>query len=367
MNKLAKYITIAISVGVVAFLLWYFSEIVWYIVISAVLSIVGMPIVQLLTRINIRGKAFPRWLAAMVTLIVIWAAFTLFFWTMIPLVSSQFHELNNVDFMAVMNSFSDQIDKVDALLKEKIPSLAGSFSLRDELGASFGRFVNAASFKSIFASTASFATDLFILLFSVSFITFFFLKEEDLFERGLAFFFPQHRRASVHSAMRSVDNLLMRYFVGILLQSTVVFILTALGLWVCGLPLKTSLVIGIISGVLNVIPYVGAVIAFVIAAGIAVVLGVTNAIAMSIGTLLLLVGIVFLIVRLIDNILLQPIIFASSAKAHPLEVFLVLLMAGYIGGVLGMLLAIPAYTVLRVFAKEFFNNLEQVRRLTQGM
>lgn len=367
MNKLAKYITIAISVGVIAFLLWYFSEIVWYIVISAVLSIVGMPIVRLLTRIKFRRKALPRWFAAMVALIVIWAVFTLFFWTMIPLVSSQFHDLYNVDFAAVMNSFSDQIDRVDSLIKEKIPTLAGSFSLRDELGEYFGRFINAASFKSIFASTASFATDLMVLLFSVSFITFFFLKEEDLFEYGLAFFFPQRRRDSVHSAMKSIDRLLMRYFIGILLQSIVVFLLTALGLWVCGLPLQTSLAIGIISGVLNVIPYVGAVIAFILAVAIAIVLAVSGVIAAGIGTLLLWVGIVFLVVRLIDNILLQPIIFASSAKAHPLEIFLVLLMAGYMGGVLGMLLAIPAYTVLRVFAKEFFNNLEQVRRLTEGM
>lgn len=367
MNKLARHITIAISVGIVAFLLWYFSEIVWYIVISAVLSIVGKPLVYLLMRIDIKGYTMPRWLAASVTLVVIWAAFLLFFFTMIPLVSSQFHDLSNVDFDAVMNAFSNQIDKIDTFVKEKMPSAAGEFSLRTELTTYFARLVNAASFKSLFASTASFVTELFVLLFSVSFITFFFLKEDGLFEKGLSFFFPKQHRESVHNAMTSVNKLLIRYFVGLIIQSTIILVLTAAGLWICGLPLKASLTIGVISGILNVIPYVGAVIAFVVAAAMVVALAVSNTVTASIGTLILLAGIVFLVVRLIDNILLQPVIFASSAKAHPMEIFLVLLMAGYMAGVLGMLLAIPAYIVLRVFAKEFFNNLDQVRMLTERM
>lgn len=367
MNKLARYIIIAVSIAIIAFLLWYFSEVVWYIVISAVLSIIGMPLVNLLARIEIRGKAFPRWLAATITLVVITALITLFFWTMIPLVSSQFHDLSNVDFVAVMNNFSDQINRVDAWIKDKLPSIAGSFSLRSELDDFFSHLLDAVSFKSILTSTTFIATALFVHLFSIFFITYFFLKEEDLFERGFAFFFPERLRDQLHNAMQSVNNLLVRYFIGLLVESTLVFILTAVGLLICGLPMQTSLVIGVLSGVLNVIPYVGAVIAFVISAAIVLVMAVSNATTMSIGMLLLLVGIVFLVVRLIDNVFLQTLIFANSAKAHPLEVFLVLLLAGYVAGILGMLLAIPAYNVLRVFAKEFFNNFEQVRRLTEKM
>ena len=366
-NRLAKYVTIAVSVGVVCFLLWYFSEIVWYIIISAVLSIIGKPLVQQLTRIAVGGFAVPRWLAAGVTLLAIWGVFLLFFFTLIPLVSSQFYDLRNVDFPIVMDSFSGQIDRIDAFIKEKMPSVASGFSIRDELVSYFGRIVNVASFRSFFASTASFISNLVVALFSVSFITFFFLKEDGLFERGFSFFFPQRRRDSVHNAMTSVNRLLIRYFLGILLQSIVIFLLTAFGLWACGLPMQTSFAIGAVSGILNVIPYVGAVIAFVLAVAIVVVLSVSKVLTVGIGTVLLLVGVVFLVVRLIDNVFLQPVIFASSAKAHPLEIFLVLLMAGYLAGVVGMLLAIPAYTVLRVFAKEFFNNLEQVRRLTAKM
>ncbi|HNV51901.1 MAG TPA: AI-2E family transporter, partial [Tenuifilaceae bacterium] len=55
----------------------------------------------------------------------------------------------------------------------------------------------------------------------------------------------------------------------------------------------------------------------------------------------------------------------NSVKAHPLEIFIVLLIAGSVAGILGMLLAIPCYTVIRVFAKEFFNNFRVVQKLTE--
>jgi predicted PurR-regulated permease PerM len=75
--------------------------------------------------------------------------------------------------------------------------------------------------------------------------------------------------------------------------------------------------------------------------------------------------VVFIIVQLIDNFVFQPLIFSNSVNAHPLEIFIVLLIAGSLGGILGMLLAIPGYTVLRVFAKEFFNKFRLVQKLTE--
>ncbi|MEK6617008.1 MAG: AI-2E family transporter, partial [Bacteroidota bacterium] len=66
--------------------------------------------------------------------------------------------------------------------------------------------------------------------------------------------------------------------------------------------------------------------------------------------------IVFPIVNLTDAFLLQPLIYSSSVKAHPLEIFLVILVGATIGGIGGMILAVPSYTILRVFAKEFFTS-----------
>jgi len=78
-------------------------------------------------------------------------------------------------------------------------------------------------------------------------------------------------------------------------------------------------------------------------------------------------AIVFIVVKIIDDILIQPLIYSSSVRAHPLEIFLVILAAGSMAGILGMMLAIPAYTILRVIAREFFVNLKIVKKLTENL
>ena len=77
--------------------------------------------------------------------------------------------------------------------------------------------------------------------------------------------------------------------------------------------------------------------------------------------------VIFLLVQLIDNFIFQPLIYSSSVKAHPLEVFIVILMAASLGGPVGMILAIPFYTFLRVIAKEFFNQIKVVQSITRSI
>jgi len=75
----------------------------------------------------------------------------------------------------------------------------------------------------------------------------------------------------------------------------------------------------------------------------------------------------FIGANLIDNMVLQPLIYSSSVKAHPLEIFLVILLAGSLAGIPGMILAIPTYTVVRIIAKEFLSQLRIVQKLTERM
>jgi predicted PurR-regulated permease PerM len=69
-------------------------------------------------------------------------------------------------------------------------------------------------------------------------------------------------------------------------------------------------------------------------------------------------------VNIIDNNILVPVIYSKSVKSHPLEIFLVIIIGGGLAGLAGMLFAVPVYTLLRVIAKEFFNNFRVVRKLT---
>jgi predicted PurR-regulated permease PerM len=67
----------------------------------------------------------------------------------------------------------------------------------------------------------------------------------------------------------------------------------------------------------------------------------------------------------LDAALIQPFIFSKSVKAHPLEVFLVILVAGTVAGIPGMIFAIPSYTIFRVIAREFLSGFKIIRKLTE--
>ena len=71
--------------------------------------------------------------------------------------------------------------------------------------------------------------------------------------------------------------------------------------------------------------------------------------------------------QLIDNFLSQPYIFSNSVKSHPLEIFLVILSGGILFGIVGMILAIPLYTVIKVFLKVFFSDNKLVKKLTKNL
>jgi len=159
----------------------------------------------------------------------------------------------------------------------------------------------------------------------------------------------------------------MRYFVGICIEITAVMIAITIGMTIVGLAFRHALVIGLIIGLLNVIPYLGPWLGGIIG----IIIGLANNLEMDLKSEMLpMTGymlLVILIVQIIDNNLLQPVIFSSSVKAHPLEVFLVIMIAGTLAGIPGMILAVPAYTVIRVFAKEFFNRLRVVKKITKNI
>jgi predicted PurR-regulated permease PerM len=124
---------------------------------------------------------------------------------------------------------------------------------------------------------------------------------------------------------------------------------------------------GFLAGILNIIPYIGP----IMGGALAVLIGFVTHINLPFRTellpLMIWVVVVCAVVQIIDNWVFQPLIYSSSIKAHPLEIFIVFLMAGSLGGILGMIVAIPTYIVIRVFAKEFFNNFKFVQSITKNI
>jgi predicted PurR-regulated permease PerM len=365
MNKLARYIILGTGLAIVLFLLWYFSSIVAYILISAVLSLMGKPIVDLIVRIRIKGWHLPKALGAAIALISLWLLFLLFFRIMIPLVVSQINELSTVNVPSMIENFREPINNIDTFIQNYLPASVQGFSLQDFLIEKVSTVVNVEIVTQIFSSTANLLGNIVIAAFSISFITFFFMKDEGLFFEGVTILFPEKFERNIKHALTSINKLLRRYFIGIVFQSTGIMILDTLGLMLVGISFQTALVIGLFRGILNVIPYVGPIVGSILGIIIGIATNLHLGFSSELVPLIIYMGIVFIAVQLVDNFVFQPLIFSNSVHAHPLEIFIVLLIAGSLGGILGMLLAIPGYTVLRVFAKEFLNNFRVVQKLTQ--
>ena len=201
-----------------------------------------------------------------------------------------------------------------------------------------------------------------IVLFSVSFITFFFLKEDGLFTTMVSSIFPEKYNANVVRAIDKVSLLLSRYFTGLLTESLIISTIIAIVLLLFGMQFENACFIAIIMGMLNVIPYAGP----AVGALVSIFIGIVSPIeGCTIAYTLTVIACTLCAVKGIDDFVLQPLIYSSKVQAHPLEIFIVILMAGSVGGVIGLLVAVPSYTVLRVFAKEFLSEVPLVNKLTK--
>lgn len=353
------------GVILLGFMVWRFSSIVAYILIASVFSLIARPLVRLLGRIRIGTWHIPVSIRALITLLIIWAVIFSFFRIFIPLVANEAQELSNVDTAQVIEAFENPIQKMEVWRQKMNLGGEGVPTLQDELQNGLSTVLNISVITDLIASVASILGNLAVALFAISFLTFFLLMEDKLISGYIVTVVPEKNVKAFRHALESIKHLLRRYFVGILVQMTGILIMVTLGMTIVGIGFRTGLVIGLVAAILNIIPYIGP----WIGAVLGVILGVATNLELDFATQLLpLIGyitLVFAITQITDNLVFQPVIFGTSVFAHPIEIFIVILMAGSLAGIVGMILAIPTYTVIRVFAKEFFNNFRVVQKLTE--
>lgn len=361
-QSILRFVVGLTATAAILFLVWYFSAVVIYILVSAVLAIMGRPLVGHLLRIEIRGRRLPRWAAASLTLVVIWVVFATIFTLCIPLVFNKINEFASLDFASVLASVEEPIAHAQDYLQRTFAMPAMQFSLTDTLTSTLKDLIDYQTINNAFASIINIVISTLITAFSISFITFFFLKEDGLFYAMVKGMFPERLQQNATRALDSITELLARYFTGILTESMILMIVISTAMILFGMKTDNALLIGLIMGVLNVIPYAGPLIGGVIASFIGIVTPIEGYTALH---TVAIVACTLFCIKGFDDFVLQPTIYSERVKAHPLEVFLVILLAGYMAGILGMLLAIPSYTVLRVLAKEFFSQFSLVQKLTQ--
>jgi predicted PurR-regulated permease PerM len=346
---------------------WFFRNIVVYILVSGVFSIMGRPLVDLFCKIRIRRWKFPRSLSALLTLMAIWGVIIMFFVIFVPLITRQINYFSTIDSEKIVQIVAGPINKVENLVRSINKDIPKDITIQDFIVKKVSDILNINLIQNFIGSLIGILGNVIIAIFSITFITFFFLKDQRLFYESILMWVPDKYVENVTRALNSIKNLLTRYFIGIVIQSTCIMILVTIGMTIAGIDFQQALVMGLIIGILNVIPYAGPWIGLAIAITMGVASHINQDITTVVVPLVTYMIIVEVITHLIDNIIFQPVIFSNSVRAHPLEVFIVVLAAGFAAGIPGMILGIPAYTVLRVFAREFFYNFKAVQRITSGL
>lgn len=426
-----RYLFAIIPLVVVGWLLFLFSDIVTYVLIGWVLSMIGAPVVVFLRKYLGKNLAAGITLGGFVLLLVV------LMWIFIPPISKQARQLAGIDYSQLIKNLEEPIGDwekwmankglidlspkenntelekpkenfvhtelvdIDSLLTEKYSddSLARNENITllikidgsslnndspvarekakritffEQAKNNLYEFLDPSLIPKFFTSIVGTLGSFIIGLMSVFFIAFFFLREQGLFNTMVAGVVSDKYERKVIQAINESSALLIRYFIGVLGQITIITVFVTIALSIAGV--KNALLIGFFAALMNIIPYVGPFVGAVFAA----VITISSNLGMPFYTvegmnqpamlpLLVKVFVVFGIMQMLDNFILQPNIFSKSVKAHPLEIFLIVLIGASLGGILGMVLAIPGYTVVRVVAKVFLSEFKVVQRLTKGL
>ncbi|WP_282136007.1 AI-2E family transporter [Seonamhaeicola maritimus] len=355
-NGILRAIAIICGVVLILYFLYQVQSVIGYVAIAAVISLIGRPIVLFLRR----KLKFKNALAVVVTMALLLAIFAGLVSLFIPLIIKQGQNLSllninelqsNIEslYTEIVNYFDLHEIDVEQSLKDSNLFSKLDFSL-------IPNFLN-----SVISGLGSFS----IGLFSVLFISFFFLKDSKLFENSLLTLIPDNKETRWKDSSEKIKDLLSRYFVGLIFQILILFIIYMIGLLIIGV--ENAVVIAFLCALLNLIPYVGP----LIGAFLMITLTMTSNLGQSFSDVIMpktfWVLLVFAIGQLVDNFGSQPIIFSKSVKSHPLEIFLVILIAGILFGVLGLIIAVPAYTAIKVILKAFLSENKIVKKLTKDL
>lgn len=364
MNQTTKSILWIIGGILLALCLWYFRTLISYVLVAAVISFAGAPLVTLIRKIRIKNWQPPSWLAAALTLFIFINVIALFFSLFAPLIAGEAKVLAQLDLEQTTMTIEGELAKTEEWLNQF--NLSGDDqSNSDFLLEKVKGLIDFSQLSQAFNNIFSILGNAFIAVFSILFISFFFLKDKSLFQRMIFTATPDKHLEKMKHIMEGSGTLLTRYVLGVLAQMIIVATLVSIGLSILGV--KNAIIIGFLAGIFNLIPYIGPIIGALL--GLLIALSTNLSLDFATGLMPLAGGVllVFLVVQLLDNFITQPILLGNSVKAHPLEIFLVISIAASLAGILGMIVAIPVYTILRVVAKEFLSKFKVVESLTRDI
>lgn len=345
MGALTKNFKSIAGILIVALLAWYFANLFVYICVSIVITIVGRPMVRRLSVIKIKNRKIGDTLGAVATILVMLSAIAAFFIFLAPLIVKQANLISNIDTQLLSNYYQGFITDLNNYLFEMgiIKSDENVLVIvQNQLSGLVSFDFISVAIEKLVTATGS----LFMAFSIILFLSFFFLREPQLIRNFVLWITPKTHQSNALNIMYNSRSLLSRYFVGLMIELVTMMVLISSTLAILGI--NNALLIGFLGGLMNIIPYIGP----LIGAAVGTLMGIIYVLAMGyygdlFYNIVSILG-VFVFANMIDNFLLQPIIYSKSVRAHPIEIFLVIIMAGNLAGILGMVAAIPVYTIIKV-------------------
>lgn len=340
-KKLLKIVISIIAIILLIKVIPFVNSILAPLAISLILSLLLTPLVNEMENNGInRGAAIGILFLMLGCIIVICLKF------LIPGLS---HEIQTLSQTLENGNPKTIIDKLQITLTQRIPILKNPEIAREvstRLHAIFTSLLRK-SLNMIFAILSSFT-----MIVTVPFITFFLLKDGQRIKKFIIQCVPNRYFEMSLNLLYKTTLQLGNYIRGQLLVSTIIASLSTIALYSLNVPY--FFVIGIIAGLANMIPYFGPIVGALPAILVAIV---ENG---SPGPVLGII-IAFAMIQLLDNILISPVIVSKSVQIHPLLVIIVILIGSNLGGILGMLVAVPLFAVAQVILKEVIWSFKHYR------
>jgi predicted PurR-regulated permease PerM len=324
----------------------------------------GSPMMGFFKKIRIGKFGLPNSVAAGLTLgsflLLIISILALF----IPVFFTQAMNLSEVDYKSIAVALDEPFQNILQWLKSHgIPvELINLEELVSSLTKGWFEPTLVTEILSKFFSTAS---SFVVAIASILFIAFFFIQEQGMFLRFILTFIPDNYVEQTQNAIKESIRLLSRYFNGLLIQMLLITIYMMIMLTIFGI--KNALIIAFFAALMNLIPYLGPIFGAAFAALITLSSNLDLSFYTEVWPQLVTVVLIFVSMQMLDNYILQPFVFSKSVLAHPLEIFVLILIGANLAGITGMVLAIPIYTIFRSFAKIFFEKFKIVQLMTKNM
>jgi len=358
-NGIIRAVLFLAGLVLLGYFLWEIRSVLAYLAIAGVIALLGKPIVSFFIRLKL-----PPTLAVMLTLLFFFGIFAGLLALFVPVVVEQGRNLSLLDIEQLksdVNTLYIQIIRYFNTNFGTVENMVNETQVTDQLL----KEVDLSFIPNILNSLINVLSSLSVGLFSVLFISFFFLKDSNLLQNGILTFVPGKREEGTIASIDKINRLLSRYFGGILLQLSILFVIYTAALLITGV--ENAVVIAFIAALFNIIPYVGPIIGGVIM----ITLTMTSFLGSDFSTVILpkalyvLIGL--FIGQMVDNFFSQPFIFSNSVRSHPLEIFLIIIIAGLLFGVVGMVIAVPGYTAIKVILKEFLAENEVIKKFTRDV